>query len=79
MRLRALAVVLLLAAPASICAGQTSERDPRDAAEAVREGDVSQWLKYYQREREAQAPAQEPARSPQPPAEANGKEAPAKR
>jgi hypothetical protein len=24
---------------------------PRDAAEAVKEGDVSQWLKYYQRER----------------------------
>jgi len=30
---------------------------PRDAAEAVKEGDVSQWLKYYQRERgEPQAP-----------------------
>jgi hypothetical protein len=27
---------------------------PRDAAEAVREGDVSQWLKYYERERAEQ-------------------------
>jgi len=29
---------------------EESER-PRDAAEAVKEGDVSQWLKYYQGER----------------------------
>ena len=35
---------------------------PRDAAEAVKEGDVSQWLKYYQRER-AEQPT--PVASPQ--------------
>ena len=36
-------------------------RDPApagDAAEAVQEGDVSQWLKYYQRER-GMPPAQQ--------------------
>jgi hypothetical protein len=38
---------------------------PRDAAEAVKEGDVSQWLKYYQRERaEPQTPVAPPQSAP---------------
>ena len=50
-----LAALLVLAVPASVGAAEDSaEQRPRDAAEAVREGDVSQWLKYYQREREVQ-------------------------
>jgi hypothetical protein len=76
--LRALAV-LALAVPASVCAAQGSEPRPRDAAEAVREGDVSQWLKYYQREREVQTPAPQPPHSPEPAAQTNGKDAPAQR
>jgi len=34
-------------------AAEPTER-PRDAAEAVKEGDVAQWLKYYQRDRAQQ-------------------------
>ena len=36
-------------------------RYARDAAEEVKEGDVAQWLKYYQQERgfQPQAPAEE--------------------
>jgi hypothetical protein len=75
---RALAV-LVLAVRASVCAAQGSEPRPRDAAEVVREGDVSQWLKYYQREREMQTPAPQPARSPEPAAQTNGKDAPSQR
>jgi hypothetical protein len=37
----------------------------RDAAEAVREGDVSQWLKYYERERGAAPAQQQPRGDPQ--------------
>ena len=79
MTLRALAALLVLTLPASVCAGQGSEPPPRDAAEAVREGDVSQWLKYYQREREVQTPPQQPARSPEPAAQTQDKDAPTQR
>lgn len=42
-----LAVILLCMAPL-----HAEERPPpRDAAEIVKEGDVSQWLEHYQRER----------------------------
>lgn len=45
-------------------------RRPRDAAEAVKEGDVSQWLKYYQRERtEAPTPAKPAQAAPAAPAQ----------
>jgi hypothetical protein len=78
--LRSLAALLVVAMPASTLAGQDSgEQRPRDAAEAVKEGDVSQWLKYYQRERDAGTPAQQPARSPEPPAEAKAEDAARKR
>jgi hypothetical protein len=41
-----------IALATSIAWPQTADPPrPRDAAEAVREGDVSQWLKYYERER----------------------------
>ena len=62
MTLPGLAVLALLVATASVgAAEENTEQRPRDAAETVREGDVSQWLKYYQRERGA---ASEPARNP---------------
>lgn len=55
----------------------------RDAAEVVKEGDMSQWLQYYQRERgdgwsktPAEPPGQTPASQAKPP-EAQGLEAPA--
>ena len=42
--------VCLLACAAG---AEEDQRAPRDAAELVREGDVSQWLKHYERERRA--------------------------
>lgn len=41
----------------------------RDAAEVVKEGDMSQWLQYYQRERGdgwSKTPAAQPADTPAP-------------
>jgi hypothetical protein len=60
------ATVLLacaLALPhASRAAEEREGSRPRDAAEAVQEGSVSNWLKYYQREREQRgAPGPPPA------------------
>ena len=64
---------------ASLLAGSCGAADdppPRDAAEVVKEGDVSQWLKHYQRERgedwskqtpSAPQPAPRPAEQPVPP------------
>jgi len=44
--------LLLCVCMIGFCAHSAEEAArPRDAAEAVKEGDVSQWLKYYQRER----------------------------
>ena len=44
--------LLLCVCMVGFCAHSAEEAArPRDAAEAVKEGDVSQWLKYYQRER----------------------------
>jgi hypothetical protein len=57
-----LAALLAATVPLGLSAAEESSgQRPRDAAEAVREGDVSQWLKYYQRERALQVPAQQPA------------------
>lgn len=77
-----LLVLVAAAVPAGLYAAQQgNEPRPRDAAEAVREGDVSQWLKYYQREREAQAPApaQPPARREEPAPQQQQEDAAAKR
>jgi hypothetical protein len=60
-------------------AEESAGQRPRDAAEAVREGDVQQWLKYYQREREAQAPAQQPAPRGEPAAQQKQEDAAGKR
>jgi hypothetical protein len=69
--LRGLAGVLLALSALAIAAEKEGREQPRDAAQAVQEGDVSQWLKYYQRERGMQAPAPAPE-SAGPPAEARG-------
>jgi hypothetical protein len=75
-----LVVLLAAAVPAGLWAEQQgAEPRPRDAAEAVREGDVSQWLKYYQRERELQTPAQPPAPATEPATQQQQEDAAAKR
>ncbi len=79
--LRRLAV-LLAALPMGVGAAEESGgQRPRDAAEAVREGDVQQWLKYYQREREreAQAPARQAAPREEPAAQQKQEDAAGKR
>ena len=60
---RLAALALTLCACAASYAGRCAEDNqrPRDAAEAVKEGDVSQWLKYYQRERGDGAVPEKPA------------------
>ncbi len=53
---------------------QPAPARPRDAAEAVQEGSMANWLEYYRRERGAQwetpkeAPADRPAPAPSVPA-----------
>jgi len=70
MTLRGLIAIGLLAVAASADAGDDdAQQRPRDAAEAVREGDVSQWLKYYQRERGVPESPPPTAGSPPAPAE----------
>ncbi len=77
--LRRLAV-LLAALPMGVGAAEESGgQRPRDAAEAVREGDVQQWLKYYQREREAPAPARQAAPREEPAAQQKQEDAAGKR
>lgn len=77
LRLAALVAALV---PAGLCAAQQgTEPRPRDAAEAVREGDVSQWLKYYQRERAPQPPAPPPAPAGEPAAQQQQGDGAAKR
>jgi hypothetical protein len=64
----------LALAHASRAAEEREQSRAKDAAEAVQEGNVSNWLKYYQRERERggapNAPAGESAPAPtnEPPA-----------
>lgn len=48
---RLTAAALLLWCAAALQAAQEQPPLTRDAAQAVQEGDVSQWLQYYQRER----------------------------
>jgi hypothetical protein len=48
--MRAVALAALLCAGLAQAAEPPAQR-PRDAAEAVQEGNVSQWLEHYQRER----------------------------
>ena len=47
------------------------EGAPRDAAEIVQEGDVSQWLKHYERERGADWARQQERAEPKPAAAAS--------
>jgi hypothetical protein len=70
-----LAGVLLALSALAFAAENGGQERPRDAAEAVREGDVSQWLKYYQRERGMQPPAPAPENAPAP-GEATGRSEP---
>jgi hypothetical protein len=63
---RALATALLAIAAIAFAAENEGQEPPRDATEAVQEGDVSRWLKYYQRERDMQAPAPRPDQTPAP-------------
>jgi len=55
----------LLCAWACVCsaADKPPQERPRDAAEAVQEGNVQNWVEYYRRTREAAPP---PARLPAP-------------
>lgn len=63
-----MALVALLAYALLPCIGLTAEDKPgpRDAAEIVREGDVSQWLKHYQSERGADWARQQEPIEPEP-------------
>ena len=61
----------------------TTPARPRDAAEAVQEGSVTQWLEHYQRERGAEwaksrPEAQNPPEKPAAPAGSADPAAPAK-
>jgi hypothetical protein len=69
---RGVAGALLVLSPIAIAAQSQDTEQPRDAAQAVQEGDVAQWLKYYQRERGMQVPAPAPESAP-PPADAQGR------
>jgi hypothetical protein len=74
MRLALAAALLVCALALSHASRAAEERDhPRakDAAEAVQEGNVANWLKYYTREREqSRAPDPPPAERPPAPASA---------
>jgi hypothetical protein len=65
-----LAFVVCTCVLASVAHTDEDKQRPRDAAEAVKEGDVSQWLKYYERERAASPLPSQPAQAtPGPPAQ----------
>jgi hypothetical protein len=79
--LTAACVVAALTA-ASLASAQTASRDeaketaPLDAAQAVQEGSVPQWLEYYRRERGFAEPAAAqvpPSTTAHPPAKPAGK------
>lgn len=60
------AVVLVLSASALLPARGEDTRRPKDAAEAVQEGNVKNWVEYYERTREAQrAPAKPSSAAPE--------------
>lgn len=59
-RLALVLVLALLAATAPPVRAEEARR-PKDAAEAVQEGNVKNWVEYYERTREAQrSPAKPP-------------------
>lgn len=59
-----LALALSMVATVAVRAEET--RRPKDAAEAVQEGNVKNWVEYYERTREAQrAPARPPPTAPE--------------
>jgi hypothetical protein len=65
------AIALALSMIAALAAGAEDTRRPKDAAEAVQEGNVKNWVEYYERTREAQ-------RAPAKPSPATGDGAPPK-
>ena len=88
---RAVRLALLLCSFVPIAGGaadtaqpsSTTPARPRDAAEAVQEGSVTQWLEHYQRERGAEwaksrPEAQNPPEKPAAPAGSADPAAPAK-
>lgn len=60
--------LLLAAAPAPAADSATPPTRPKDAAEAVQEGNVRNWVEYYERSRKADRPANPPAPPASPPA-----------
>lgn len=55
----ALALTLSMVAVLAVRAEETKR--PKDAAEAVQEGNVKNWVEYYERTREAQRSSSKPA------------------
>lgn len=55
------AVALILAMVAAVAARAEETRRPKDAAEAVQEGNVKNWVEYYERTREAQRSTGKPS------------------
>jgi hypothetical protein len=69
-----LAFTCLLAATGSVALGAEPATRPKDAAEAVQEGNVRNWVEYYERQRRESG--QKPVASPPPPASSNPPETP---
>lgn len=67
-RWRLAAAACVLSASGLALAGDTppAKPDRKDAAEAVQEGNVQQWIEYYQRTR-PQAPPASPTKPPETP------------
>jgi len=69
-----LALSSLIAATGSIARGDEPATRPKDAAEAVQEGNVRNWVEYYERQRRESL--QKPVASPLPRAPAPSTETP---
>jgi hypothetical protein len=68
--LRAAPLLLALVLLSAHAADPPEAARPKDAAEEVQEGNVDNWIKYYQRERGlAPPPAPTPPVQPAPPAD----------
>ena len=69
--LSALALALLTLAPTAQAAeGGRAREGSRDAAEKVQEGNVKQWIEYYERNRAPRSPAATPPAPPRQPPDA---------
>lgn len=69
-----LALSSILAAAGSIALSEEPAPRPKDAAEAVQEGNVRNWVEYYERQRRESA--QKPVPAPPPPASSTAPEPP---